>query len=134
MWFTMIKAKDVMTKNVITISSDASLADAIELLISKEISGMPVINSKGKMIGIISEKDILNFAFSGNLRNTKVTEVMTKDVVSFTSDTDVDTIALAIGHNKFRRVPIVDGDRLVGIVSRRDIIRVALQIGEIPKK
>ena len=130
----MIKAKDVMTKNVITISSDASLADAIELLISKEISGMPVVNSEDKMIGIISEKDILNFAFSGNLRNTKITEVMTKNVVSFASDTDVDTIALAIGHNKFRRVPIVDGDRLVGIISRRDIIRVALQIGEIPKK
>lgn len=130
----MIKAKDVMTKNVITISSEASLADAIELLISKEISGMPVVNSEDKMIGIISEKDILNFAFSGNLRNTKVTEVMTKNVVSFASDTDVDTIALAIGHNKFRRVPIVDGDRLVGIISRRDIIRIALQIGEIPKK
>lgn len=130
----MLKAKDVMTKEVITISSDATLADAIELLMAKEISGMPVINSEEKMIGIISEKDILNFAFSGNLHNTKVAEVMTKDVVSFASDTDVDTIALAIGHNKFRRVPIVDGDKLVGIVSRRDIIRVALQIGEIRKK
>lgn len=130
----MLKAKDVMTKDVRTIGPDAMLAEAIELLIAEKISGMPVINARGKMIGIISEKDILNFAFSGNLRNTKVREAMTKDVVSFTSDTDVDTIALAIAHNKFRRVPIVDSGKLVGIVSRRDIIRVALQIGEIRKR
>jgi CBS domain-containing protein len=126
----MLKAKDVMTKEVITISSDATLADAIELLMAKEISGMPVINSKGEMIGIISEKDILNFAFSGNLHNTKVKEAMSKNVTSFPPDADVDSIALAIGHRQFRRVPIVEEGKVVGIVSRRDIIRVALKIGK----
>ena len=125
----MTKAKDVMTKKVITISPDATLSDTIKLLLEKKISGMPVVDSKGKMIGIISEKDILNFAFSGNLNNTRVVEVMTKDVVSFTSDTDINTITLAIGENKFRRVPIIDGGKLVGIISRRDIIRVAFKIG-----
>ena len=74
----MLKAKDVMSEDVITISPDATLSDAIELLIAKEISGMPVIDDNEKMIGIISEKDILNFAFSGNIHNTRVKEAMTK--------------------------------------------------------
>lgn len=130
----MLKAKDMMTKDVITISADATLADTIELLITKEISGMPVVDTNGEMIGIISEKDILNFAFSGNLHNTKVKDVMTKDVKSFPPDADVDSIALAIGHHQLRRVPIIEARKVVGIVSRRDIIRVALKIGEVRKK
>jgi len=126
----MLKAKDVMTKEVMTISPDATLSDLIELLIAKEISGMPVVGDDGKMIGIISEKDILNFAFSGNLHHTKVKEAMSKNVTSFSPDADVDAIALAIGQHQFRRVPIVDKGKVVGIISRRDIIRIALRIGE----
>ncbi|OIO74621.1 MAG: hypothetical protein AUJ85_05310 [Elusimicrobia bacterium CG1_02_37_114] len=126
----MLKAKDLMTKDVITISPDATLADAIEILITKKISGMPVIDADKKMIGIISEKDILNFAFSGNLHNTKVKEAMTKNVTSFPPDADIDSITLAIGQHQFRRVPIVEDGKVLGIISRRDIIRVALQLGK----
>ncbi|MBN1621262.1 MAG: CBS domain-containing protein [Endomicrobiales bacterium] len=124
----MIKAKEIMSKDVITISPDATLVDAIELLITKEISGMPVINAKNKIIGIITEKDLINFAFSGNLRNTKVKEAMSTKVTTFSPDANVDEIAIAIAHNKFRRVPIVENDEVLGIISRRDIIRVALKI------
>jgi len=122
----MLKARDIMTKDVITISPDATLADAIELLVTKEISGMPVVDADEKVIGIISEKDILNFAFSGNLRNTKVKEAMSKEIFSFSSDADIDKISLCLSENKFRRVPIIDNGKLVGIISRRDIIRVLL--------
>jgi CBS domain-containing protein len=124
----MLKAKDIMSKTVTTIRSDGTLLDAIQLLVCKEISGLPVVDERGKMIGIITEKDILNFVFSGNLKNTRVADVMSKDVVSFSPETSVDTIALAVGQNKFRRVPIVEGDKVVGIVSRRDIIRSALDL------
>jgi len=115
-----------MTKAVITITPEATLAEAIKRLIDNKISGMPVEDAEGKMVGIISEKDILNYAFSGNLENTRVKEAMSKDVVSFPPDADVDTIALAISNHQFRRVPIVENGRVVGIVSRRDIIRIAL--------
>ena len=124
----MLKAKDIMTKDVVTISPDATLADAIGLLVAKEISGMPVIDADENMIGIISEKDIINFAFSGNLHNTKVKEAMSKNITSFPPDADVDSIALAISHHQFRRVPIVEKGKVVGVISRRDIIRVALQL------
>ena len=124
----MLKAKDIMSKDVTTISPEATLADAIELLIAKEISGMPVVDNRGKMIGLISEKDILNFAFSGNLYNTRVNEAMSKNITTFTPDTEVDKIAMTISQHQFRRVPIVEGEKVVGIVSRRDIIRIALKI------
>jgi len=124
----MLKAKDVMSRTITTIHAGKTLFEAIRLLVCNEISGMPVVDEKEKMIGIITEKDVLNFIFSGNLKNTKVEEIMTKKVVSFSQETDVDTIALSIGHNRFRRVPIVEGDKVVGIISRRDIIRTVLDI------
>ncbi len=124
----MMQAKDVMTREVITTGPDVTLNEVIKTLIEKKISGMPVVNASGEMVGIISEKDILNFAFDGNLQNTRVKEVMTKNVVSFPPDADINSIALAIADHHFRRVPIVENNRVVGIISRRDIIRVALNI------
>ena len=129
----MPAAKDVMTKNVITIDPEASLQDAIHMLIDKGISGMPVVDADGKMVGIISEKDIIHFyTFSRDMQNIKVKEAMTQDVVTFSPETDIEQIALSIAEKRFRRAPIVEGDRVVGIISRRDIIRVELYISEHP--
>lgn len=119
----MLKAKDIMTKKVIVIDQDATLIEAIKRLVENRVSGMPVINRAGKMVGLISEKDVLNFIFSGNLEKTKVKEAMTKKVTYFSPDTDIDKIALTISEKMYRRVPIVDNGKLVGIVSRHDIIR-----------
>ncbi len=122
----MLQAQEVMTREVVSISPEATLSDAIELLLARKISGLPVVDHEGKIIGIISEKDILNFAFSGNLHNTRVEEAMTAKIVSFPPEASIDSIALAISQHQFRRVPIVLEGKVVGIVSRRDIIRVAL--------
>jgi len=122
----MQKAKDVMVKDVITIDPDFSLEDAIKVLIDKKISGMPVVDKNNGIVGIISEKDILNFVFSGNLGNTKVKEAMSKNITSFNPEDGIDKIALAIGEKQFRRVPIIENGKVVGIVSRRDIIKIAL--------
>ncbi|HAX62291.1 MAG TPA: hypothetical protein DCX95_07055 [Elusimicrobia bacterium] len=122
----MLKAKDVMTKNVVTIKADILLKDAIRILVGKGISGVPVVDDSGKVTGILSEKDIMNYMFSGNLSTTVVSEAMTKNVVSMTSDTDLDKVALLISEKKFRRVPVIDNGKLVGIISRRDIIRSLL--------
>ncbi len=127
----MLKARDVMTKNVITIGPDKTLEEAIRLLVENKISGMPVTDDNKKVVGMISEKDILNFIFSGEITNTKVSEAMTKDVISYGSDTDIDKIALALSEKKIRRVPIIDDGVLVGIVSRRSIIRIVL---DMPKE
>lgn len=123
-----LTAKDIMTKDVITIRPDIFLDKAIKKLIENKISGMPVVDENEKMIGIISEKDILNFAFCGYLRSTKVKEAMSKDVIYFEPETRIEKIAVAISKNHFRRVPIIKEGKVVGIVSRRDIIRNVFNI------
>ena len=122
------QAKDIMSKDVITISENETLGVAIKRLVQSRISGMPVIDENQKMVGIISEKDILNFIFCGHLKDTKVFEAMSKDVIHFAPDSLIDSIALAVSQKHFRRVPIIENDKVVGIVSRRDIIHYVLHI------
>jgi CBS domain-containing protein len=123
----MLKAKDIMSTNITTIHPDATIYDAVNLLYNKRVSGLPVVDSDGKLAGIISENDVLNLVFSGSARSTKVSDVMTKSVVTFSPDSDVDKISLTISEKKYRRVIITDADnRVVGIVSRHDIIRIIL--------
>lgn len=122
----ILKAKDIMKKDVITIGPDVTLDKAIQRLLDNKISGMPVVDDNGKILGIISEKDILNFVFCGYLHNTKVSEAMTEDFVHFTPETRIEKIAVAISKYQFRRVPIIEDGIVVGIVSRRDIIRNVL--------
>lgn len=124
----MLQAKDIMTKTVITVSPRQTLLNAMQVLVCKQISGLPVVDEDGKIVGMITEKDILNFVFSGNMANTLVGEVMTKKVVGFSPEDNIDIIALSIGQERFRRVPILEADRVVGIVSRRDILRAMLDI------
>jgi len=119
----LLKAKDIMMKEVITIGSDILLKKAIKKLLESKVSSMPVVDDTGKMVGIISCEDILNLAFDGYLNNTRVEMVMTKNVVYFKPDTNIEEIALAIARNHFHRVPIIENGRIVGIVSRTDIVK-----------
>ncbi len=119
----LLKAKDIMMKEVITIGPDILLKKAIKKLLENKVSSMPVVDDTGKMVGIISCEDILNLAFDGYLNNTKVEMVMTKNVVYFKPDTNIEEIALAISRNHFHRVPIIENGRIVGIVSRTDIVK-----------
>ena len=122
----ILKAIDIMERNVITIGPEVTLDKAIQRLLENKISGMPVVDDNGKILGIISEKDILNFLFCGYLHNTKVSEAMTENFVHFTPEARIEKIAVAISKYQFRRVPIIQDDIVVGIVSRRDIIRNVL--------
>ena len=124
----MLKAKDVMTREVITIDPETGLEEAIGRLVNNKISGMPVCDGDGKIVGMISEKDMLNFIFSGNIKNTKVKEAMSTHIISFPPDTDLDKIALVMGEKQIRRVPILENGKLLGIVSRRSIIKIVLSM------
>lgn len=124
----MLKAKDLMTKNVITVKEDTSVVELAKILYENQISGVPVVDSQGKVVGVVTEKDILNIIFSGNVQHTKVGDIMSRNVIKFSPDTDIDKVALAISEHNIRRVIIVDKDnKVVGIVSRRDIIKMILE-------
>jgi CBS domain-containing protein len=127
----MLKAKDVMTTPVVTVSPDTTLVDATKLLDAKGITGVPVADAEGKVIGVLTEKDILIFAYTYTSisRTTTVKEAMTERVVGFSPDTPIAEIAKCFSKSDFRRVPIIDEGKLVGIISRRDIIHLMTSHG-----
>jgi CBS domain-containing protein len=119
----MRKAKEIMTTTVVTAHADMLLTEAIELLLRWHISGLPVVDDAGNLLGLLTEHDLLNFAFSGHAADTKAAEAMTKDVITFSPDANAEEIVNVFASKRIRRAPIVVGRKLVGIVSRRDILR-----------
>ncbi|MDT7897623.1 MAG: CBS domain-containing protein [Armatimonadota bacterium] len=114
-------AKDIMTTRVVTVKPSTPIADAARLLVRRKISGVPVVDEKDKtkVVGILTEADLLA-APSGA---KTVAEVMRKRVISVAPDTSVDDIAATLVKRKIKRVPVLDGGKLVGIVSRIDVLR-----------
>ena len=116
-------AKDIMTKDVITVSPQATVRELAKILVKKRLSGAPVIDKKGNVLGIALVADI-----AGG-RGNQVEVIMTKKVISVTEETPVEEIASLMTDHIIKRVPVMRGKRLVGIVSRADIIR-AIAMGE----
>ena len=116
------KARDIMTPNVITTRPEALVINAIKVLIDHHISGMPVIDDAGNLMGIITEHDVVNFMLSGDAADTTVSDVMTKIVDTYSPDTAFEEIVSHFAAHRNRRVPVVENDKVIGIISRRDII------------
>ncbi len=132
----MLEAKDIMTTDLITVTEQTLVREAIDLLAENKITGLPVIDGDNRLVGIVSEKDILIMAYhkitdtcDEVMNSRRISNVMTSEVVSFRPDDNLADICQVIMSNPFRRVPVVDDDgRLVGLVSRKDIIAYILKL------
>lgn len=120
------KAADIMTTNVITAKKDMLLTDVIALLLRWHISALPVVDDEYDIVGIVSEIDLVNLTFDGNAADTTVEEVMVTDIVSFSPSTQLADLVQTFSKMHLRRVPIIENGKVVGIVSRRDILREML--------
>jgi len=121
----MFKIEDIMTKEVITVNNDTPIQEAIKIIVEHNITGLPVVNNKMQLVGIISEKDVLSLLYNIGARTGKVEEFMSSSIVSFDiEDSLVDVCDCLIKHH-FRRVPIVSGPKkkLVGIITRKNIVQ-----------
>jgi CBS-domain-containing membrane protein len=141
-----MKAADVMVTNVITVGPDACVQDVARALVEARISGVPVVGSDGKLLGIVSEGDLMRRAEAGTGRrrpwwlavltgrevlasefikehSRKVADVMTRQVVTAAPDTPLWTIANLLEKNAIKRVPIVQDGKVVGIVSRANLLQ-----------
>jgi len=143
-------ARDIMNKPVITINKDASINELSSLLLKGKISGVPVLDQEGNMVGIVTEGDIivqdtdLHFPryfklldsiiyleslskFKENLRKhlaTRVEDIMTREVKTVNETTPINEIANLMTQRNINRVPVVDDNKkLVGIITRADIIK-----------
>jgi len=117
-------AQDIMTRKVYTIRSDASAQEAAQLLDQHRISGLPVVDEGNDIIGIVTEADIISKVDKEGLR---VSDIMSTEVTSVNEETPVSEIALLLTERKIKRVPVVQDGKLVGIVSRADIVNAVAQ-------
>ena len=120
-----LKAKDCMNKAVFTIKETIPVEEAIELLLKEEISNAPVV-ADGKLTGFLTEADCLRFLsnelyYSGP--ETSVGSIMKRHPVCVTPDTNMFAVTSLFTDNGFRHLPVVDNDKLVGIISRRDALK-----------
>jgi len=141
-----MKAADVMVTNVISVGPDACIQDVAHILLANRISAVPVVGADGKIIGIVSEGDLMQRAEADTGRrrswwlsmltsretlaaeyvkehSRKVTDVMTRDVVSVSPETPLYDIAMLLEKNGIKRVPVVKDEKLVGIVSRANLLQ-----------
>jgi CBS domain-containing protein len=148
----MLNASDIMTTDVITVQKDTSLKDLAKLLYENHINGVPVVDTDGLLIGIICESDLIRkdkklhiptvvaiFDWVLYLERpkkiekeiqrvnaTKVEDLYTKNVVTVDEKVPVDEIATIMEQKKISTIPVMDGDRLVGIIGKTDLIRTLI--------
>jgi CBS domain-containing protein len=150
-----MKAKDVMTTQVLTVAPEASVMEALQLMLEHRISGLPVVDAKGDLVGIVTEGDFLRRAETGTERRRsrfleflvgpgalasdyvrshgrRVDEVMTKVVLTVGEDAELADIVAVMEKHRVKRLPVMSGEQLVGIVSRANLLHALAAIaGEI---
>jgi CBS domain-containing protein len=119
----MLTAGAIMTPDLVTVRPDASIEEAIELILREQISGLPVTDDSGRLVGVITEFALLAVAYDRRVKNHEVSQHMTRELITVEVDDPLSRVAdLCIVH-RVRRVPVLQEGRLVGIIARRDVLR-----------
>jgi CBS domain-containing protein len=147
-----MKAGEVMTGRVVTVAPDASVLEAIRLMLERHISGLPVIDASGALVGVITEGDFLRRVETGTERKRprwlelvlgprrlaeeyvhtharRVEEVMTREPITVTEDTPLDDVVKIMERRRIKRLPVMRGSQLVGIVSRANLLHALASLG-----
>jgi CBS domain-containing protein len=154
-----MRARDVMTPNVIAVDPEMSVYDLARLLSERGVSGVPVLDSEGRLVGVVTEGDLLHRVETGTdprpashrswwlntiakkndlardyvkSHSRKVKDVMTTNVVSVTDTTELADMAMLLETKRIKRVPVVRDDKVVGIVSRANLVRALAVTGRAP--
>ena len=148
----MLTAKDIMTTDVITISPEAEVAQAAKLLLTNRINGVPVVNDAGKLVGILCQSDLIiqqkNIPIPSlftlldgfipltsskkldkeveKIAAAKVSDAMTANPVTVSPDTGIEDIAALMVEKNYHTLPVVDGDKLVGILGKEDVLKTLI--------
>jgi CBS domain-containing protein len=146
-----MRAHQIMTKPVFTVLPDATILEAATLMLRRHISGLPVVDAAGNLVGIVSEGDFIRRSEIGTQRRRsrflrlilgpgqaatdfvhehgcKIAEIMTHDPLTITEDTPLETIVTLMEKNKLKRLPVMRGEKLVGIVSRANLLQAVASL------
>lgn len=113
-----MKVRDIMTRPVVLARADTPVGEVAELLAQKRISAVPITDDNGAVVGLVSEYDLI--ARQGKTAR----DIMSPGVISVSEDADVEDVRFLLIERRIRRVPVMNGRALVGIVSRSDIVRL----------
>ena len=151
-----MRAHQIMTRPVITVTPETTIVEAANTMLQRHVSGLPVVSATGKLVGIISEGDFLRRSEIGTQRQRgrflkfilgsgkeatdfvrehggKVGEIMTPEPFTINEDTDLEEIVELMEKNEVKRLPVLRGDKLVGIVSRSNLLQAVASLGrQIP--
>jgi CBS domain-containing protein len=119
-------ASDYMSGDPVTFTPEMDIHRAIKALLEHHISGAPVLDGDGGLVGVLTKKDCLKIAFSASYHQEwggRVAEFMSADVKTVEADTDIVEIAELFLNSRFRRFPVMRNGRVVGVISRHDVLR-----------
>jgi CBS domain-containing protein len=123
----MLTAGAIMTTDLVTVRPDASIEEAIEILLNQSISGLPVTDDDGRLVGVITEFALLAITYDKRVKNHTVSQHMTREVITVDVNDPISRIAdLCIVH-RVRRVPVMQDGRLIGVIARRDVLRALVE-------
>jgi CBS domain-containing protein len=128
----MFTARDIMTQDVITIQPTATIQEAIELILAERISGLPVTDDRGRLVGIVTEFAMLAIAYDERVLTDAVSQHMTTDVLAVEVSDPVRKVADLCVVHRVRRVPVLDHGKLVGLISRCDVLRAIYNASHAP--
>lgn len=127
----MTQVDEIMNRAVVTLQPQTTLADAVKLLTENHLGGAPVVDDQGRVVGMVSELQLLEVVFDRDARQAPVARYMIEDVQFVAPGDSLAYAAQLFALYSFRRLPVVEDGRLVGIVSRRDLMNHALRSGEV---
>ncbi len=149
----MLQARDIMTKEVITVSPETTVLDLAQLLADHKINGAPVVDSQGRLVGVVTQNNLIDRAkkfelphvisildahfylerpstFKKNLEKLMgnlVADIMTAPPITISEDVEVDEIATIMARRRIHTLPVLQGDKIIGIIGKIDIIRALSQ-------
>lgn len=146
-----MRAHQIMTRSVITVTPETTIAEAAKTMLQRHVSGLPVVDASGKLVGIISEGDFIRRGEIGTQRKrgrflkfilgpnaaaadfvhehgSKVAEIMTQEPVTVTEDTPIEEIVQRMESNNVKRLPVMRDDKIVGIVSRANLLQAVASL------
>lgn len=147
----MLTAKDIMTKDVITVKKDTGVSELADILTKNRISGAPVVDDSGMLLGVVTESDLVEQSKSLHLptvftildsviflesakhfekelkkmTGARVEDVYTENPLTVSPDASIREIATIMAEKKVYTIPVVDGDKLVGIIGKADVVRAS---------
>lgn len=127
----MTLARDTMTRNPITLAPDEDVIEAMKTMLEHEISGAPVVDGRGNLVGLLTQRDCLTVAYRASYHGQlagRVSEFMTTEVETIPAGMPLVEVIERFYQSPHRRFPVMEGNQLVGQISRRDVLRAVLEL------